>query len=109
MSDIQTFGTTAATHPREESATQRESVAETTHPCEESQLTHEESQPTHEELRLTAKKGAKQLKSTQQRRLMFAKELKLRYEDVEYNEERGMVSVKCPDCLVSLRSAMIGR
>lgn len=56
-----------------------------------------------------AKKGAKQLKSTQQHRLMFAKELKLRYEDVEYNEEREMVSVKCLDCLVSLRSAMIGR
>ena len=37
-----------------------------------------------------AKKGAKQLKSAQQRRLMFAKELKLRYEDVEYNKEREM-------------------
>ena len=74
MSDIQTFGTTAA---REESAT-RELVDETTHP-------HQESQPA-------VKKGAKQLKSVQQHRLLFVKELKLRYEDVEYNEERGMVS-----------------
>ena len=62
--DTQTFGTTAATEP----------AAETTHSHEGSQL--------------------KQLKSAQQRRLMFVEELKLRYKDVEYNEEREMVSVK---------------
>ena len=69
--DTQTFGTTAATEP----------AAEVTHPHEESQT--------------TAKYGAKQLKSAQQHRLMSVKGLKLRYEDLGYNEEREMVSVKC--------------
>ena len=59
MSDIQTFGTTAA---REESVT-RELVDETTHPHQESQLVDEESQVMHEESQPAAKKGAKQLKS----------------------------------------------
>ena len=72
---MQTFGTTAATHLGEESATQSgpaAPAAETTHP-------HEESQPT-------AKKGAKQLRSAQQ----------LPYEDVEYSEEEANTPALSP-------------
>ena len=49
--DTQIFGTTATTHLGEESATQGEPAAETTHPP------HEESQPT-------AKKGRSCLRAT---------------------------------------------
>ena len=39
-----------------------------------------------------AKKRAKQLKTTLVARLIFVEELKLHYEDVEYDEERIMVN-----------------